>query len=338
MKTNCIAYYGTNQKPIPLELSDTLAEVRSSLGNFMPAKAEFCYFSPMAQETILISESVEKNYELSKIINSGNTFTISDTTKGNQDLEGNLVSQFQNRGLQVGFELNMYNQDAIKANTGKFEPFLLVDVQKIVGAGTPKADQLFDYAIICEKGTALNICLTSWGNAGFGMKVYTDAVDIFHNMYLPYKTNFGTSVYTEINRYSSQASNIMIDSLADYTIPSISKNIASYSYLKIETWPVNSWSNNTGTYTGHKTMSNEADTTSGNNLTRQPNGKIIPKDGIAYGALKPRGHSTTSFSGPIKVISESKNSLIGKLNIALLVFKTQADANQFVKQNSIPHI
>ena len=330
----CSVYQGTNQKTADLDPESNLSTARAQLGSFMKPSYLFVYYDERQQKQLTQPKETEDKYKLSSILGPQNILTVIDPDADKPDLEGMLVSWFTDRNLQVAISLNNSNDDAKNTNAGKFQPFMLEKVQTIKDAGSRFPNVYWNYAVICEKGSAIAFNYSCWGAAGYGFSIKSDRETIISGLYVINNGSYGTITFSGLSRYQDAKQNIVVDSLADQNIPNSDR--LQYSYVNFKAWNVSSYKQNGQTYSSSAQPPYRRSNDPGG-MTKQ-NGVIIPGDGIESGSPHAGGASTQEWGAPISNLNEDKNLVLGQMDIYFLVFKTKADANQMVRQNNLPAI
>lgn len=330
----CNVYQGTNQEVKDLDPGSTLSEVRAQLGSFMKSNYLFVYYDERQQKQLMQPKATEGDYRLAGMLGDQNNLTITDPNADKPDLEGILVSWFTDRNLQVAIGLNRSNDDAKAANEGKFQPFMLEKVQTIKDAADNFPNVYWNYAMICEKGSAISFSYSCWGAAGYGFSIGSDRSTIISGLYVVNNGNYATTRFSGLSRYQNAKQNIVVDSLANQNIPNNDR--LQYSSINFKTWNVSSYKQNGHTYSSNAQPPYRRSNDPGG-MTKK-NGVIIPGDGIESGSPKPDGASHQDWGAPISDLKEDRNLVLGQMDIYFLVFKTKADANQMVRQNNLPAI
>lgn len=332
---DCIIYSDTEKLTKSLSPSTNLDVVRTDLGNFMKAQDLFTYYDARQKLRLMQPKDGESDFDLGSILGENSVVTITDPTANKPDMEGDLVQWFTNRNVQANIVLNKTsdNADAISANEGKFQPFLLENVQTIASAGSDFPNVYFKYAVICEKGSAIKINISSWGAAGWAFSVKSDRDTIADGLYA---TNKGTATIkaTFLDRYASAPQNIVVDSLSDQAIP-VSDHL-QYSYVTLNVWNVLSYKEDGILYSSNaQPPYNKSSDDPGGMQVK--NGVVVPADGVESASPHADGDSTSVFSeGESGGYSDDRNQVLGEIKIYFLVFKDKESANQMIQQNNIP--
>jgi hypothetical protein len=330
----CNIYQDTNQTYQDLDTTSNLSTIRTKLGAFMKSSYLFVYYDERQGKQLMQPKDNEANYDLSEILGAQNVFTITDPNADKPDLEGILVTWFTSKNLQVAISLNRSNPDAVTANTGKFQPFMLSKVQTIKDAADDFPNVYYEQALICEKGSAIAFSYSCWGAAGYGFSIGSERSTIISGLYSINNGNYNTTTFSGLSRYQASKQNILVDSLANQNIPNVDR--LQYSSVTFKAWNLSSYKQDGTTFTSAGQPPFRKSSDPGGMSTKDS--VIIPGSGIESGSPKPGGESHQDWGAPITIKAEDKNLVLGQMDIYFLVFKTKADAEQMVRQNNLPAI
>ncbi|MCG8640565.1 MAG: hypothetical protein MI862_12570 [Desulfobacterales bacterium] len=330
----CNIFQGTNQEFKELDTNSNLSEVRTQLGSFMKSTYLFVYYDERQQKQLMQPKNTESNYKLSSILGEQNNLTITDPNANKPDLEGILVSWFTDRNLQVGVRLNNANPDAVAANKDKFQPFMLEKVQTIKDAAEDFPNVYWNYAVICEKGSAISFNYSCWGAAGYGFSIKSDRSTIISGLYVVNNGNYATTTFSGLSRYQDTKQNIVVDSLSDQGIP-IGDRL-QYSSVTFKAWNVKGYKQNGQSYSSNAQPPYRRSTDPGGMAKK--NGVIVPGGGIESGSPHAKGTSHQDWGAPLSSLDQDTNCVLGEMDIYFLVFKNHEAATQMVRQNNLPMI
>lgn len=333
MSINCMIYRGVDKKLKDLNEDSKLSTVRSELGDFMQDQDLFTYYDPRQQKVLMQPKNAESDFPLKSVIGGNNQVTITDPNANKPDLEGDLVQWFTDRNLQVSVKLNTSNDDAKKDNEGKFQPFLLSDVQPIKNAADEFADIYFKSAVICEKNSAIAFDMSCWGAAGWGYSIESERVKIVPEDSPLYNTNdgkYGSTKFSWLSRFKKSKNNIVVDSLGNQSISQQDK--MQYSKVTITAWNLEKYKRGSTTY--ESDLQPPFRRGEGAKGMKIQHGVVVPGDGVESGSPEPSGKSHVEF-GSINVKKEDKNMILGRVTLYFLVFVDKDAADQMVQQNNL---
>jgi hypothetical protein len=240
---NYDVYIGGQKQTMDLKPDMTLAAMRSQL-NLRFDQYQFVYYNEMTeQKMVLNSQGQEGKLTVGKFAIDNNSLLIAKVSDRDPDFFGSRTKEFRDRNMAVRLRLNKADNDA---HEGAFEPLMLMDVQP---ANPDTSDFFGDYVVICEKGSAVQFEIGSWGAAGFGYSIETQRDKIAHALFVCQdEPRFGTVNWTTLRRYQGKqgavGNTIKIEGLQSN---GISKDLkVEYSKITVKTWSVTEYKKTAG--------------------------------------------------------------------------------------------
>lgn len=295
-----------------LKSDDSLSEIRGQLGSFMAEQDLFTYYDPRQKQQFVQLKSSESKYRLADVLLHRNKAAIIDPDSDVPDLQGQMVSSFSDRRLHVSIGLSQNRAGTLTANEGKInpvmeEPVMLEKVHTIRDAANSIPDLYWDYAVICQEGSLIQLDYSCSGASG---------VDISHE------------VYPRTSRPLPAGDPYFnVSSLDDMGIPDCHR--LKYCYLKVTAWQAPG-------YPGDGITESQAENKPGTgNASPEPEIKkdalIIPGTSIKSAVPYP----LTEMPRPSRANGSPglhHCRILGEMNIYFLVYAGEEDARQLLRQ------
>lgn len=315
---------------VEIDPQATLYELRQKLKEV--DEFNFMYYNDFAEiKSVLNDRSLESERTVEQVV-IGEIIQMARVSGGNTDLVGMKADYLYDRDAGVKVTLNTVDENAKKANAGKFQPLMITDVQPT----NPNTNAFYDNVVICEKGSVINFNVASWGSAGFGCSIKSSKQTIIDSIYSCYGNNQDRNANMDLRRYEKSKNTIVIDSTENLDIPSGEE--IYYQKVTLKTWRLTSYEKDNKTYSSNTQaplkQANKAasmNSTSGFDPGETEGDTYVPGGDIDNAAPSEGEPSDQSFGKfYIKSEDDRDSKVLGAVVFYFFVFKDKEAANRVI--------
>lgn len=295
-------FLGKNVQDISLQEDITLSELRNQLAESMTEDDLFAYYDLRQRRQYTQLKQTESNFRVSNIADTKGRISVINTKSNKPDLQVITTQSFANRYLQVSLELDNSNAKTKDINNGKMNPVLMENVQTVKDAINDFPDVLWNYAVICEMGSVIQLNYACKGATSFKVEHESQESSI------------------KIDRDGTNGLGFLVE---DYHKLGIDpNNRLAYSSLSITAFQE----------PGQKEDKGYPSNLFGKTETKETNALLIHGESITSAVPQPIDISPILED---KAITPENNSklVVGEITIYFLVFKTKEDAQLMLQQN-----
>lgn len=315
----------TDHVQMQFDPGTSLANVRASLGRFVNPNLRFLNYQSSGSyyPDMIVGSGNETYVPIGSVSGLLNQIYLTDVnaTK-NVDLIGFRTPWFWDRLL--GFQISMNTEPAAQSiNQGKMPPIMMTNVKlanpNIRGAGA------MDNVLICQRDTAIQFTLNSWGAAAYGYDIrpLSGTPITEYSLYICFSScSSNNRSLGGLQKYYSQ-SNPGVNGKMIQIVPTSSitlNNGTELSYMKftVKSWVVTSYKQENGPVITCNALI-PAPSAGGGRSADISGGTTIP-------STSPSGQV---FGGSIGNIQENKNpgGVLGEIVFYAFVFNSESEAN-----------